>query len=190
MSKDYANRKQKTRTSRTQKQVSSLRWTITIAASILFVIALSYLKTHSHKPNKQQQVASHHKVQAKSVVQEANFDFYTILPKMKVSTSESKAQLKPAVVKDVKKNANLKETSYMLQLAAFNKYQEADKFKAEMTLQGFAVKIVSVKGKNNIVFYRVFLGPFANQTLALNMQSQLAKMRLKPLLVKIDREQG
>lgn len=55
-----------------------------------------------------------------------------------------------------------KKGQYVVQLASFRYYSQAEKFKAKLLLKGFDVKIATVN-RGSLQWYRVMLGPFGNQ---------------------------
>ena len=73
---------------------------------------------------------------------------------------------------------------YIVQVASFSNYAEADKTKAQLVLMGFAVKIKAVR-TNRTQYFRVLMGPFDNQTQALLAQQALQKNHFKSLLLKV-----
>lgn len=92
------------------------------------------------------------------------FDFYTILPK------ETVWQPNPEVQPTKKKIAPPFPTTYILQVAAFKQYQDADKMKAKLLLEGYAANTKSDKDWN-----RVWLGPFKTLQQAQEAQLKIAK---------------
>ena len=53
--------------------------------------------------------------------------------------------------------------SYMIQIASFNKRQDAEHLKASLALRGFSVVISSVQ-RQTVLWYRVTIGPFNSRT--------------------------
>lgn len=53
--------------------------------------------------------------------------------------------------------------SYMIQIASFNKRQDAEHLKASLALRGFSVVISSVQ-RQTVIWYRVTIGPFNSRT--------------------------
>ncbi len=56
----------------------------------------------------------------------------------------------------------VKKGQYVVQLASFRYYTQAEKFRAKLLLKGFDVKITSIS-RGSLQWYRVMLGPFNNQ---------------------------
>jgi cell division protein FtsN len=58
-------------------------------------------------------------------------------------------------------SGELKKGSYVVQLASFRYYSQAEKFKAKLILKGFDVKISSIE-RGPMRWYRVMLGPYSS----------------------------
>ena len=58
-------------------------------------------------------------------------------------------------------SAELKKGSYVVQLASFRYYSQAEKFKAKLILKGFDVKISSID-RGPMHWHRVMLGPYSS----------------------------
>jgi cell division protein FtsN len=87
-----------------------------------------------------------------------------------VVTEESKKTLVPVEVakqippeipkpKELPRVAN--KGGYVVQLASFRYYAQADKFRAKLILKGFDVKISAIR-QGTMQWYRVMLGPYAS----------------------------
>lgn len=82
-----------------------------------------------------------------------------VATKLKPDTpAEQKAS---AVIAEENQNLS-KKGQYVVQLASFRYYSQAEKFRAKLLLKGFDAKIVSVS-RGSLQWYRVMLGPFVNQ---------------------------
>lgn len=76
---------------------------------------------------------------------------------------------KPVIEEKIAKNdlsklpkiitGELKKGSYVVQLASFRYYSQAEKFKAKLILKGFDIKISSID-RGAMRWYRVMLGPY------------------------------
>lgn len=62
------------------------------------------------------------------------------------------------------------KNAYVVQLASFRYYAQAEKFKAKLILKGFDVKISAIR-QGTMQWYRVMLGPYASLT-----EAQKAKL--------------
>ncbi|MDF3054403.1 MAG: uncharacterized protein K0Q74_310 [Gammaproteobacteria bacterium] len=72
---------------------------------------------------------------------------------------------------------------YIVQIASFSTYQEADRLRAELTMNGFDVHIQSIQHDNK-ARYRVNMGPYASKELAVAKQADLRQHNVSSLLVK------
>ena len=110
------------------------------------------------------------------------FDFYTILPgsESKV-TDEEKAKLsdpQPSAV----------QTSYFLQVGAFQTAEEADNLKAKLALQGFEALVQTVTIPNKGVLHRVRVGPLKDLDQINKTKSDLIGNGFKADLIKMNNE--
>lgn len=124
------------------------------------------------------------------------FDFYTLLPNME-ETDIKEAKLidepqivEPAPVAKPEQLAVLEKTiepktdllphhikpeTFILQAAVFQSKQPAESLKAQLTLQGFEVKIEAYqKNDSSTTWYRVYLGPYQQES-----QAKMAKASLQ-----------
>jgi cell division protein FtsN len=76
--------------------------------------------------------------------------------------------------------------AFLIQIAAFNRRQDAEHLKASLALRGFDVTISSFL-KNNVNWYRVVVGPFPSRVEAERAQVAVARSeRMKGMIRKID----
>ena len=94
------------------------------------------------------------------------FDFYTILPELEVAIPEQELI---DTQSSTTSSPKIKQ-QYMLQAGSFKKFEEADKLKARLVLQGIEANIQKVKINANDTWHRVRIGP-------LNSVGQLNKTR-------------
>ena len=110
------------------------------------------------------------------------FDFYSLLPEMQVIVPEE-ADSHSASSQEAARNQNTIE-NYILQLAAFKTFSEADQFKAQLALLGFVVDIqnyLSPKGDN---WHRIRSKQFNSLQDAQSFQNQLQAQNIDSLLIK------
>jgi cell division protein FtsN len=120
------------------------------------------------------------------------FDFYTILPEMEVVVPEDeiKANTTPAppaadrTTAAGKKPAVPKKT-YYLQAGSFRGAEQADRFKAKLTLMGFETDIQTITINNRDTYHRVRVGPFNSLTTLQNARSRLTAEGIETRTVKI-----
>jgi cell division protein FtsN len=99
------------------------------------------------------------------------FDFYTILPELEVAIPEQD-------LLDSFKNTKADKTShkYILQAGSFKKFEDADRLKATLALQGIEANIQKVKINDTDTWHRVRIGP-----LTTNKSLNNARLRLRDL---------
>lgn len=115
-----------------------------------------------------------------------HFDFYTLLPGIEVPAEDTTK--KTVQVNSPKQSAQPAKTptttnkSIFLQVGAFKDRDQADQLRAQLTLEGQPVNLKKVT-VNQQTLYRVYLGPYTNQSTAEATQSKLAKQNVHTLLV-------
>ena len=73
---------------------------------------------------------------------------------------------------------------YWLQAGAFRSAAQADSLKARLTLTGLPVRVVSGRGGNNILWYRVRVGPYSSKSAANSGKQRLKRQKIAPVLIK------
>jgi cell division protein FtsN len=105
------------------------------------------------------------------------FDFYTILPELEDAIPEQE------LLND-KKSGNKSGQKFILQAGSFRKFEEADKLKARLALQGIVADIQTVKINDTDTWHRVRIGPI-NDLDALNQtRRRLRNMGIASIVVK------
>lgn len=72
---------------------------------------------------------------------------------------------------------------FLLQIAAFKDFQEADKLKAQLSLQGFKVQVLE-KIVAGVKWLRVQVGPFNSEKVAKQAQNLLSQHHYSSILLK------
>ena len=101
-----------------------------------------------------------------------------------VATITNKTALAIKTAQPVKEPVNSKE-AYAIQIAAFNKREDAEALKGTLVLRGFDVMISPIMQKN-MTWFRVMLGPYGSLSLA--QKTQVAILRnehMKGMIRKI-----
>ncbi|KTD61544.1 SPOR domain-containing protein [Legionella spiritensis] len=76
--------------------------------------------------------------------------------------------------------------AYLVQIAAFNKRQDAERLKATLVLKGFDVSLMTVTQQNNS-WYRVVVGPYHSRAEAEKAQLAVARTEhIKGIIRKLD----
>lgn len=89
------------------------------------------------------------------------------------------------VTKPAKTTATEGKSSYVIQVGSFRKYQDADRVKALLALNGYEAYIqkVTVEGRGD--FYRVRLGPYRQYDVAQQHSGKLVGLDYQPLLFRV-----
>lgn len=107
------------------------------------------------------------------------FDFYTILPELEVAIPEQE-------LINTTKNTSTNKTNqqFILQAGSFKKFEEADKLKARLALQGIEANIQKVKINATDTWHRVRIGPL-NDVKSLNQtRRRLRDLGIASIVVK------
>ena len=107
------------------------------------------------------------------------FDFYTILPELEVAIPELEL-----IYSADNPAANKTKQQYMLQAGSFKKFEEADKLKARLALQGIEAGIQKVKINNTDTWHRVRIGPFKTVNTLNKTRRRLRSMGITSIVVK------
>ena len=132
------------------------------------------------------------------------FEFYQLLPGMEVpieaapsevkaplaaATSEVKAPLATATIKPRPLIKAVPETQtkvaapqYLIQTAAYRALIPAEKLKSQLISHGFSPRIQKIEAEDGI-WYRVIVGPFPSETMALHQKNRLAKSHIQGILI-------
>lgn len=110
--------------------------------------------------------------------QDKRFEFYQILPKSEVTTSD------PSQYKSTPKDAKSEQT-YLLQAGSFRSPEDADRMRAQLILLGLpnvrSEKTINEKGET---WYRVRTGPFDNRVALKKAHDKLATQNIFPLKIR------
>ena len=108
-------------------------------------------------------------------------DFYTVLPKIERIIPDD-----PAPSPDHKKEESAadRKSWYVLQVASYQSFSDADRLKARLTLSGFdaVIQRVTIEDKE---YYRVRLGPYENQRKLKNVKQDLGELGYAGISLKI-----
>jgi cell division protein FtsN len=129
--------------------------------------------------NTQTQAKPPEKAQAQDT---PHFDFYKLLPKFQVVI--------PKQDKDVQTDTGKKPIeqpgAYVLQVASFQDYRDADAMKARLALLGLVSHIQQVQIGDGETWNRVRIGPISNLDKLNSARKTLAAHHFKPLLIQVD----
>lgn len=115
----------------------------------------------------------------------SKFDFYTILPETETVLPErSPRDAKPAT----KPERAEEDVSYVLQAGSFNNFDDADRLKAKLALQGLSAQIQKVVIEGRGEYHRVRLGPYHKLDELDAANQELIKMGIKAMRLKVVRK--
>ena len=112
------------------------------------------------------------------------YDFYTILPEIETVLPEGA----PATASKPVGPARSEGVSYVLQAGSFARFDDADRLRAQLTLNGFTAHIqkVTIEGKGE--YHRVRLGPYRDIADLDNADRRLRNLGIQGLRLKVKRE--
>jgi cell division protein FtsN len=108
------------------------------------------------------------------------FDFYKILPEMEVPVQEwasSDGGADPA--------AALEQGAYVLQVGSFKSFEDADRAKAKLALNGVSASVQRVVINGQDVWFRVHVGPLSDAGALHAMRVRLAEIDVDYILLRI-----
>ena len=107
------------------------------------------------------------------------FDFYTILPELEVAIPEQELLNTTNSSSDTKTNQQ-----YILQAGSFKKFEEADKLKARLALEGIEAAIQKVKINDTDTWHRVRIGPLITVKSLNKTRLRLRNLGIASIVVK------
>jgi cell division protein FtsN len=123
------------------------------------------------------------------------FDFYKILPEMEVPIPDwEPGDVPAATVEQVEEPAaaveeaapaTLDQGTYLLQVGSFKAFEDADRVKATLALHGVTASIQRVVINGQDVWYRVHIGPLANEEEIRDMRIRLLENDMDSILLRI-----
>lgn len=174
MARDYAksnhrgSRKAAPKSKRgAQKQTRPFAWlSVGFIAGVLVTSVIYFQRSQILESSSNLVQATIKKVQPKQKIKKTKprFDFYTVL---------KEDQKTVPVYQEPKR--------YIIQIASFKKFADADRLKAQLTLDGLVPSIKTVSSKNQR-WYRVFLGPYDSKKVAIKTQRELEQKHVKSIL--------
>lgn len=116
---------------------------------------------------------------------DVQFDFYTVLPKMAVTTEKIKAPvILPPPAETTHQTQPTLAGGYVLQVAALSQLSDANRYRDQIQALGYRVFVQEYRN-NNQLLYRILVGPYASLDLAQRDQAQLKQKNLNSNLLKM-----
>lgn len=194
MARDYAknNNRSRSPSPRKKSKASKKGWLYLSVLAGIMVMSYRYIDLEQVQRDVSKTV-SLAKKQANAIQQQPKFEFYTRLPQpseqatqprsienhadnavITASNSSSKANSAPSVP----------SKHYVIQVASFRKFTDADKLRASLILQGYPAQL-SKFTNNNTTWHRVEVGPFESLKQAVQHQALLEKLHHSGLIKSI-----
>ena len=106
-------------------------------------------------------------------------DFYTVLPRIERILPDN-----PVPPQTPTKEKSGEKAWYVLQVASYQSFNDADRLKAQLTINGFnaAVQKITIADK---VYYRVRLGPFESERKLKNVKQDLGELGYGGIALKV-----
>ena len=93
----------------------------------------------------------------------------------------AKPMHKPTVL--TQKHTPFRHSRYLIQVGIFRQLQQADALKKQLTLQGFSPYIQKISVREGGAWFRVAVGPYPTESLALKEKNRLKTRRVQGILV-------
>lgn len=187
-----AKRRRKPKRSGRKEEYPGWVWLIfglTIGLSVAFAI---YVNGLSRVPAPQQQATTPERPANRpasnasrqdAATEEApprRFDFYSMLPNFEVVVPEQEAD----VTRDTRVQAIVQPGNYVLQAGSFSRFEDADRRRAQLALQGIESRVqrVSIDDKT---YHRVRIGPLQDLDKLNMIRSRLRQADIDVLRIRV-----
>lgn len=166
MTKDYAKRRPVKKKPKKKMTIASIVLVLLVVAVLTgFIVWIT--KGNMHHSSSQTKV-----VPKKPEAQAVEYQFYTLLPKMKVETSAGNEQLAPGA-----------SPGYWLQMAVYYAEKDAASMIERLQLQGFMPQVAQRPSETSKkMLYVVVLGPYPTKPEAIKAQQALRKQGFHNLI--------
>jgi cell division protein FtsN len=111
---------------------------------------------------------------------EQNYDFYEMLPNFEVVVPEREKDVKV----DAPAAAVQKAGAYVLQVGSYRAYEEADRVRAQLALQGIESKVQRVSVDSD-TWHRVRIGPISDLTELNRVRTRLREAEMDVLVIRV-----
>ena len=110
----------------------------------------------------------------------SRFSFYNMLPNFEVIVPEQE----PDVTKDTAPEAVVQPGSYVLQAGSFSRFEDADRRRAELALQGIESRVQRVSIDDR-TYHRVRIGPLQDLNKLNMIRSRLRQANIDVLRIRV-----
>jgi len=115
------------------------------------------------------------------------FEFYQLLPGMEVPIPDTDHDgLKPKISAEKpttpQTQTKLAAAQYLIQAGTFRGLTQAESLKRRLTQQGMAARIQKIEAEDGF-WFRVTVGPFASESMAITHKNRLAKQKIQGILI-------
>jgi len=111
---------------------------------------------------------------------ESRFDFYEMLPRFEVVVPEEEPHARP----DNRPDLPTEPGTYVLQAGSFSAFEDADRMKAQLALQGIPSRIQRVSIDDR-TYHRVRIGPIADMDELDDLRKRLREARIEVLMIRV-----
>lgn len=199
MTKKYQKRRPQQRKTYTRSESKPWNWLVVgllLGCILPGIIVLKLLRHHDKQDNQkfenhtlaldEEQKVKHHKISHKtsssakknSSHPSATYEFYDMLSNEEKEVPASSHRSISAKDSSIKKN-------YVLQIASFKTFTEADHLKAELIVMGYDVFISKIKQKD-INWNRVNIGPYDSLSDVQRTKKDLQEHNIQSIIVEMN----
>ncbi|MEJ2604228.1 MAG: SPOR domain-containing protein [Gammaproteobacteria bacterium] len=111
---------------------------------------------------------------------ESRFDFYEMLPRFEVIVPEEEPEARP----DNRPGVPARPGTYVLQAGSFGAYEDADRMKAQLALQGIPSRIQRVSIDDR-TYHRVRIGPVSDPEELDDLRGRLRDAKIEVLMIRV-----
>jgi cell division protein FtsN len=111
---------------------------------------------------------------------ESRFDFYEMLPRFEVVVPEEEPHARP----DNRPDLPTEPGTYVLQAGSFSAFEDADRMKAQLALQGIPSRIQRV-AIDERTYHRVRIGPVSDMEELDDLRRRLRDAEIEVLMIRV-----
>jgi cell division protein FtsN len=108
------------------------------------------------------------------------YDFYDMLPKFEVVVPEKEKDVRP----DTRSVPETRPGTYVLQAGSYRNFNDADRIRAQLALQGIQAKVQKVQVDADI-WHRIRIGPISNLDELNRMRQKMRKADIDVLVIRV-----